>query len=439
MTSRLSLRTKLGAAFGVTLLLLVAAAAVAVTRMDSLSHHTADAKVGAVLDEQIMSMEIAVREALDVEAESIVDGHDDELDARLAAAWERNDGDAFAESLAEAQRLAVLDMPSRLEADAAAAAKVRESIAATVGLVRDGDLAGARANRDRVTEPAFEAFVEANQSVETQSEEFSEAAATGAASIATSGKRTIVIVTLLGAALRRHLRVLITRGISRGVAQVLDRLGLLRDHCTTDLATGLSAVADGDLTRTVTPVTPRIDAPGGDEIGQVAAAVNEIRDNTVASVDAYNRDARAALGRHARAVGERRHRVVGLAADGRDLRGGRPRGGRDRLRDVRRRGRRRAPGAHGRVDAHGRRRRRQRGAEQRAHRAGDRRGGRPGAAGGTRRRRGGRARDGRDQGGRRLVRARRHRDRRAVGALRAHRRDRRHDHRRSPTRPTCWR
>lgn len=288
-TSRLSLRVKLGATFGLTLLLLVIAAAVGVTRMDALSDRTGDAKVGAVLDEQIMSMEIAVREALDVEAEAILDGDATGLDERLAAAWERNEGDAFAEALAEAKRFAVLDMPRRLEADEAAGRTVQESVAATVALVREGNVAAARANRNGSTGPAFQAFLTSNQAVEAQSEEFSEAAALGAASIAASGKRTILLVTLAALLFAAAAAFLITRGISRNVAEVLDRLGLLRDHDTTDLAGGLAAVAGGDLTLQVTPVTPRIAKPGGDELGQVAGAVNEIRDNTAASVEAYNR------------------------------------------------------------------------------------------------------------------------------------------------------
>ena len=286
--ARLSLRAKLGSAFGLTLLLLVIASAVAVTRMGALSDRTADAKVGAMLDEQIMSMEIAVREALDVESQAIIAGDDPALDARLAAAWEHNDGDAFDESLAEAERLAVLDMPRRLVTDEAAAAKVRESVAATVALVREGDVAGARANRVRVTQPAYAAFIDANGAVETQSEEFSEAAAVGAASIASSGKRVILLVTLLAVALMAASGFFITRGISRGVDVVLDRLRSLRDRCTTDLAAGLTAAAGGDLTQAVTSSTARIDDPGADEIGQVSVAVNEIRDNTAASIDAYN-------------------------------------------------------------------------------------------------------------------------------------------------------
>ena len=160
---------------------MLVAAAVAVTKMDALADHTADAKHGAILDEQIMSMEIAAREALDVEADR------DPLRRRRrarrrasTAAWKSNDGDAFAESLAEAKRLAVLDMPSRLKADEAAG-KVLEASVATDRRARPRGRrrGGARQPRSAHSLPAFEAFVETNQAVEAQSEEFSEAAVDG--------------------------------------------------------------------------------------------------------------------------------------------------------------------------------------------------------------------------------------------------------------------
>ena len=83
--SRLSLGTKLASAFALTLILMLIAAAVAVTKMGALADRTADAKQGAVLDEQIMSMEIAAREALDVESTAILYGAPTALDGRLDA------------------------------------------------------------------------------------------------------------------------------------------------------------------------------------------------------------------------------------------------------------------------------------------------------------------------------------------------------------------
>jgi methyl-accepting chemotaxis protein len=286
--SNLSLGPKLAAAFGLTLALLIVAAVVAVTKMGALSDRTADAKRGAVLDEQIMSMEIAVREALDVEAGAIMFGASAELETRLAQAWESHDGDAFAESLAEARRLAVRDMARRLEADEAAGLAVKESVARTLELVRAGDLAGARRNRLRSTTPAYDAFLETNQAVEAESEAYSEAASVGAAESARGGKRQILLVTIVALLMAAACGWAISRSITRGVRVILERLRSLKDNDSTALADGLAAVAGGDLTRPVAPATEPIANPGGDEIGRVADAVNEIVENTAASIEAYN-------------------------------------------------------------------------------------------------------------------------------------------------------
>jgi methyl-accepting chemotaxis protein len=286
--SRLSLGTKLASAFALTLILMLVAAVISVTKMGTLAGRTADAKQGAILDEQIMSMEIAAREALDVEATAILYGAPAALDDRLAAAWESNDGDAFAESLAEAQRLAVLDMPARLKESEAAGQALQASIAETVELVRQGDVEAARANRQRSSLPAFDAFTERNQAVEAQSEQFSEEASLAAASVASGGKRTIIVVAGVALLLAAACAGVITRGITRGVAVILDRLASLRDSDTTDLSTGLSAVATGDLTHSVAATTEPLADLGGDEIGRIARAVNEIRENTARSIDDYN-------------------------------------------------------------------------------------------------------------------------------------------------------
>jgi methyl-accepting chemotaxis protein len=98
----------------------------------------------------------------------------------------------------------------------------------------------------------------------------------------------MIIVALTAVLAASGIAFVITRGIKRSVAPVLDRLKMLQERCTTDLRKGLELMARGDLTFVVTPVTPLIADVGGDELGQVAAAVNGIRDRTVASVEAYN-------------------------------------------------------------------------------------------------------------------------------------------------------
>ncbi|WP_205695928.1 methyl-accepting chemotaxis protein [Conexibacter sp. SYSU D00693] len=105
----------------------------------------------------------------------------------------------------------------------------------------------------------------------------------------TSSAKTIGF-TLLLIALAAGLAValLLSRSIASGVREILDRLGSLAGRDTVELRDALDHVAQGDLTVECTPTTTRIERWSNDEIGDVAQAVNGIRDNTVASVEAYN-------------------------------------------------------------------------------------------------------------------------------------------------------
>jgi methyl-accepting chemotaxis protein len=112
---------------------------------------------------------------------------------------------------------------------------------------------------------------------------------------AATTRRTTILI-LLGVALVTALALafFISRGITRSVRDVLTTLRELRDHCSTLLRGGLEAVARGDLTKDIEPTTAPIERIAKDELGDVARAVNEIRENTVSSVDAYN-DTRGSL------------------------------------------------------------------------------------------------------------------------------------------------
>src|SRR4051812_20732319 len=103
-----------------------------------------------------------------------------------------------------------------------------------------------------------------------------------------SSRALTLVLLLVAIALGVGIAVAITRQIKRVVSVVLDRLGMLRDPCARDLRGALEGMADGDLTIEVTPVTPPIENPSKDELGRIAAAVNEIRISTVGSVEAYN-------------------------------------------------------------------------------------------------------------------------------------------------------
>jgi len=82
--------------------------------------------------------------------------------------------------------------------------------------------------------------------------------------------------------------VVIIRGIRLSIEAILARLASLRGSDVAGLRTGLHRLAECDLTYEVVPVTPPIARRTRDEVGDVAEAVGEIRDHTVASVEAYN-------------------------------------------------------------------------------------------------------------------------------------------------------
>jgi methyl-accepting chemotaxis protein len=101
----------------------------------------------------------------------------------------------------------------------------------------------------------------------------------------TLGIALLVIAILLGFG----VAYAVSRSIKTRIDVVLERLALLRGKCMTFLREGMEAMADGDLTRSYEPVTPPIENPSKDEIGQVGTAVNEMRDHVVATLGDYNR------------------------------------------------------------------------------------------------------------------------------------------------------
>jgi methyl-accepting chemotaxis protein len=100
--------------------------------------------------------------------------------------------------------------------------------------------------------------------------------------------RMILILTGIALIVAALIAVWITLGITRGVKLLLERMNMLSSHCVTDLQHALRAMANGDLTQPVVPVTPLIDNPAKDEIGRLQSQFNDVRNNTVASVEAYN-------------------------------------------------------------------------------------------------------------------------------------------------------
>ncbi|MCC6175208.1 MAG: hypothetical protein IT305_07900 [Chloroflexi bacterium] len=95
------------------------------------------------------------------------------------------------------------------------------------------------------------------------------------------GTTAVAVILAAGVALA------ITRSVVNGVGAVQRTLASLADKCATWLADGLRAVADGDLSVKLTPVTPLIEGYGKDELGQLAVVTNTLRNKIVACMGAY--------------------------------------------------------------------------------------------------------------------------------------------------------
>ncbi|MCW3007684.1 MAG: methyl-accepting chemotaxis protein [Solirubrobacterales bacterium] len=151
-----------------------------------------------------------------------------------------------------------------------------------------GDAKGAMAVYEG---PANDTFVALNDDIAKWSalnERFALDAQHASQSTYDASQKLIIILLAIAIGFGMVVAFLLTRSISRGVHEVLDRLSRLGDNCVTDLRGGLQAVSDGDLTVEIVPVTPAIDRISRDEIGDVANAVNDIRANTLSTIEAYN-------------------------------------------------------------------------------------------------------------------------------------------------------
>ena len=77
-----------------------------------------------------------------------------------------------------------------------------------------------------------------------------------------------------------------TRAVS---AELRNRLASLHDHCLSDLASGLEAMREGDLTCAVTPVTRPITTEVSDpELGELVTLFNQMLEKAQSAINSYN-------------------------------------------------------------------------------------------------------------------------------------------------------
>ena len=113
-------------------------------------------------------------------------------------------------------------------------------------------------------------------------------AGTTSASERDSARMEMALFALLAIAGAALMTFFLARSLRNRSRRILDSLAVLGDDCVTPLRDGLQAFAHGDLTVAVNATSEPVGDLGGDELGRIAAAVDDIARRTGASVEAYD-------------------------------------------------------------------------------------------------------------------------------------------------------
>jgi methyl-accepting chemotaxis protein len=105
---------------------------------------------------------------------------------------------------------------------------------------------------------------------------------------AQADRNIVLYISIAAIAIAAAFGCIIANAITRPLAQVSIRLKSLQENCAIFLSEGLQAIAQGDLTMAVRPVTSPVDVRSNDEVGQMARTFNEALSKIQSAIDSYN-------------------------------------------------------------------------------------------------------------------------------------------------------
>jgi methyl-accepting chemotaxis protein len=290
MTSLLrnaSLGVKLALGFGIVIVLLAAAVGLGVTKTESIQSDAmknfADDAVPLRaatedLPTQLVAQENGVRGFL-------ITADDAQL-ATYAAAHTaiRADLAAIRPHLAQHPGMSALVGRAQTQIQG-----IERTLAEQIALARTG-AAGQRRALAQVasTETAFAAFTRTGDAITREGDRIVAEDVVSQDDEAAAAKRTLIVIGIVAVLIAIAAGTVLTVDIRRRARAIVTRLSALRDQDVAELAAGMDALAEGDLTRPVHSSTEPIENPSRDEIGQVASAANAIRESTIAAIASYN-------------------------------------------------------------------------------------------------------------------------------------------------------
>jgi methyl-accepting chemotaxis protein len=301
--TNLKLAVRLGVAFGALVLALAVTAALSLTglgQLDQNSKELSNRDVHALMELVTISEDFLATNGDVLRHLYVEDGFlkDQDKTAAKIVAWQEEADKALAalepELETEAGKAVFADFKAEYDKFAAAAEKAVElSRQETVDGVEERN--GSRTQYIDVVRPVLEGLDGFHDQLEEAIAGQAAAQAEEGDREAASLKRIILIVSIVALLAALALAFLVVRSVTRPVAALGRRLRSLNEHCVADLTTALEAVAEGDLTHTVTPVTTPVVVKSRDELGQLSVTFNTMLGRVQRSIESYN-DMRGQLG-----------------------------------------------------------------------------------------------------------------------------------------------
>jgi methyl-accepting chemotaxis protein len=315
--NNLNIKVKLLASFACVLALTAVVAAVGILKLNSAAQSTQN---GYRFDT------LGVQHAEDVFRNMVASGREQQSAILFAADEAKRDSllQQGKDEMTEAQK-ALEDYHQAFSGEqdkkdwAGVEEKVNAVIAARLALfdkVAKGDSAGATKDAAALA-PMIADMNKAVDAVIEHNVAQAKGSADAAASSASSARMLLIGVTVVAAVIGLGVGFYLARSVSGAAMAVVTRLKSIQEYCLADLQAGMEALAAGDLSIAVKPVTPKIDKYSRDEVGQAAASTNDILDKMVATISAYN----AARGSLGAIVGEVRSNAASILGASEQLRG----------------------------------------------------------------------------------------------------------------------
>jgi methyl-accepting chemotaxis protein len=168
---------------------------------------------------------------------------------------------------------------------------------------------------DAAQETSYAASLKAVNALVDSMRDDAKAADAHITAVHSSSRRLELILLALAALVAVGVGYVITTRLKPAVRSILAGLRSLSEHDSADLARGLEAMAIGDLTQEVTVQTEPVAVASRDEFGEVADAVDQVRERLASSVEAYN----ASRGSLAAMIDEVSHSATSVSDASREM------------------------------------------------------------------------------------------------------------------------